>query len=322
MLTGWESDLETLASSSPSSTQSSIDEDEVNRRVAPCWSRFRHLFEARGFHLETCRDVQHYYGPTKCQHPSYYQSYGVDKLDEDALCPDPGLRENLFRGIRTSDGLKIMVKAVHLDSREFNVIRLLSTPPLRDDPMNHCIPVLALLAVPEEALGFIVMEEWSSQLVSVTPCSFRLFLAALRQCIEHAVFMHRHQIAHLDISLRNLLTDYKGHYAYIDFELSRCFNGTPCPRVHGLRGTEIPPEAERGELYDPYKADVWAMAILILRACKLTGYSQLEVMEFVRPLLVDNPHQRPTMQAALYAFDRMAASIDQEQLELTCPAQS
>lgn len=35
--------------------------------------------------------------------------------------------------------------------------------------------------------------------------------------------MHAHGVAHLDISLRNILTDFEGHYAYIDFETSRLY---------------------------------------------------------------------------------------------------
>ena len=78
--------------------------------------------------------------------------------------------------------------------------------------------------------------------------------------------MHAHHVAHLDVSLRNILTDYKGHYACIDYELSTRFDGIACPRVCTPRGTEIPPELERGECSDPYKVDVYALGILILRA--------------------------------------------------------
>ena len=35
--------------------------------------------------------------------------------------------------------------------------------------------------------------------------------------------MHAHGVAHLDISLRNILTNFEGHYAYIDFETSRLY---------------------------------------------------------------------------------------------------
>lgn len=66
-----------------------------------------------------------------------------------------------------------------------------------------------------------------------------------------------------------MLTDFRGHYAYIDFELSRRFDGIPCPRICGYKGTEVPPECERGEPADPYKIDVWALAILMLRALQV-----------------------------------------------------
>lgn len=81
--------------------------------------------------------------------------------------------------------------------------------------------------------------------------------------------MHKHRIAQLDISLRNILTDYKGHYACIDYELSRRFDSDRIPRVHGARGTEIPPELEAGEYSDPFKVDVFALGVLLIRATKV-----------------------------------------------------
>ena len=105
-------------------------------------------------------------------------------------------------------------------------------------------------------------------------------------------FMHAHDIAHLDISLRNILTDFRGRYAFIDFETSRVFpvplptprspalrsSGRPTsieltlrgPRIRGVHGTEDPPEVESGEESDPFKVDIWALAVVILRACKVS----------------------------------------------------
>lgn len=47
--------------------------------------------------------------------------------------------DRLFRGTRLLDGKRFIVKAVHVCSREHQVISALSRPPLRDDPMNHII---------------------------------------------------------------------------------------------------------------------------------------------------------------------------------------
>ena len=53
--------------------------------------------------------------------------------------------------------------------------------------MKHIfyLAVLDLFDNPEDQIAFIVMEEWSSQLIPDSgPCCLRLFLASLRQCIE------------------------------------------------------------------------------------------------------------------------------------------
>jgi len=310
---------------SPSSSDSSFDEDEVNRRITPCWGNYRNILKSRGFRLDTVRDVKEFYKLRLQLHPSEHappiSGYlrACEKSDDDALCPDAGLPDNLFRGSRICDGRKIMVKAVHIYSREYDVIRLLSVPPLRYNPMNHTIPVLDLLEIVDDELVLIVMEEWSPQLLTDTPCCLRLFLGALRQCIEHAVFLHMNHIAHLDISLRNLLADYEGHYAYIDYELSRRFHGVTNPCLSGYRGTEVPPECERGERADPYKVDVWALGVLILRACKLTGYYVPELMQVVKPMLNEVPHYRPSIRYVLQAFDRMVSMIGEHRLQSTCP---
>ncbi|KAK7019350.1 MAP/microtubule affinity-regulating kinase 4 [Favolaschia claudopus] len=257
---------------SPSSTASSFDDNDE---------------EEEEFNLrDTVADAISFYtcsGEGKV--PDFFLLKHSGAVKDD-LCPDAGLVRlsdtllwfihyrfggslTIYFGERDlATGQRVVIKAVHLHSREFAVIRFLSSPMLRDDPMNHCIQV------EEEDLGFIVMEQWSSQLIDdEVPCCLRLFLAALRQCIEHCVFMHRHRVAHLDISLRNLLTDYKGHYAYIDYGVGKSAVLTTLSpaRFPLLRATEVPPECASfgGDCPDAFKADVWALAVLILRACKV-----------------------------------------------------
>jgi serine/threonine protein kinase len=80
--------------------------------------------------------------------------------------------------------------------------------------------------------------------------------------------MHSHYVTHLDVSLSNILSNSTGSYAYIDFELSRRFQPGMIPLVRCARGTELPPECERGEDCCPFKVDIWALGVIILRACK------------------------------------------------------
>ncbi|PPQ83325.1 hypothetical protein CVT25_003964 [Psilocybe cyanescens] len=306
---------------SPSSSDSSVDEEELNRRVKPFWPKYQATFRSRGFHLDTVRDVMLFYkqqaakaGPSTPRRPFCSQA---EFQGDDALCPDAGLPDNLFRGIRISDSKRVVVKAVHAGSREYSIVYKLSQPPFRNDPMNHTIPVLDQFKIPEDDMAFIVMEEWSSNLIaSLGPCCMPRFLSALRQCIEHAAFLHKHRIAHLDISLMNLLTDYHGRYAYIDYELGRNFDNLS-PLIYNYRGTELPPESENGTGIDPYKVDVWALGVLILRACKLTGFWIPELMFVIKPMLDEEPNRRPSSWNALHAFDKVVTSLGYR-LESSC----
>ncbi|KZT26367.1 hypothetical protein NEOLEDRAFT_1063544 [Neolentinus lepideus HHB14362 ss-1] len=319
-----DSDSESL--SSPG-TSRSFDEDEINTRLSPYWPKYQVLLECKGIHLDTYGDVQEFYKQhcvgqkpenlheITCQ-AGYINAFRCN--DSDALCHDPGLPDNLFRGTRVMDGLKVIVKAVHRLSRELDMMRCLSSPPLRDDPTNHTIPVHDVIEVPCDNMAFIVMEEWHSLLVIDPPCCLRKFLCAIRQCIEHVVFLHRNHIAHLDISMRNLLTDNNGRYGYIDYELSRRFENVPNPVICGHRGTEVAPELENGECGDPYKADVWALGIFLLRGCELTGYGTPELTSFVaKKMLTPCPDERPSAAAALKAFDAMIPCIGEDRLRMS-----
>ncbi|KII88468.1 hypothetical protein PLICRDRAFT_41629 [Plicaturopsis crispa FD-325 SS-3] len=310
----YESDSDSEASSS---SCTSIDDDEVNGRATPCWATCRNILHARGYALDTCRDVKEFYHrhwsdqeralEASRATSGYYRA--CSSHDDNALCKDAGLPDTLFRGSRIQDGMRVVIKAVRLRSRELDVVRFLSTPPIRHEPMNHCIPVLDVIEIPEDDLGIIVMEEWSAPLMADTPCCMRLFLGCLQQIIEHIAFMHQNMIAHLDLSLVNILTDGQGHYATIDYELSRRFHDALDPRIHGGRSTEMPPEFERGECCDPFKVDIWTLAVLILRVMKLQGLCLPELIRLTGPMLAEDAKTRPTAAQVLDAFNRIVSTM-------------
>ncbi|TFK29965.1 hypothetical protein FA15DRAFT_663277 [Coprinopsis marcescibilis] len=313
----WDSDIDTLPSPSGSS-EASLDDDDVNCRLKPYWSKYHCLFNARGFHLETVRDVKAYYcrlqqAPIHHSIASILETKDGSSRDQE-LCPDPSLPDNLFRGRRICDGRPFIVKAVHSHSREHEAIRFLSHSPLRDDPRNHTIPVLDIFECYEDRVAFLVMEEWSSHLLSdYDPYCLDVFLSVMRQAIEHVAFMHQHRLAHLDISIRNLVTNCKGQCAFIDFELSRKYDSVANPRIQGYRATEVPPECETREGCDPFKIDVWALGVLILRVCKLGGFHVPELLQLTRPMLNDIPEHRPPMHTVLETYDRMLGPLRQRQ---------
>lgn len=324
MAVSWDSETESYDECSSTCSDSSFDEEDVNRRIKPYWPKYRSLFEGRGFQLDTVRDAREYY--RRVEEKSAAQFLFHDSIssvlcseegssNDDELCPDAGLPDNLFRGVASASGKKFVVKAVHYLSREYQVVKMLSSPPLRDNPMNHTIPILDLFECPcpLDPTAFIVMEEWSSQLIpeSGGPCCLKVFFEAIRQCIEHAAFMHQNRIVHLDISLRNLVTDFKGHYAYIDFELSRYYQDVPNPRIFGHEATEVPPECDSGKCCDPFKVDVWALGVLLLRTCKVMEFDIPELVEFTAPMLNLVPEKRPLLQDVLGSFDAMVSKVYQ-----------
>ncbi|EEB91922.1 hypothetical protein MPER_09647 [Moniliophthora perniciosa FA553] len=61
-------------------------------------------------------------------------------------------------GLRTTDGKRVVIKAVMRRSRELDIIQFLSSPSARSHSMNHCIPVLDIIE--DDEIAFIVMEQW------------------------------------------------------------------------------------------------------------------------------------------------------------------
>ena len=173
-------------------------------------------------------------------------------------------------------------------------------------------------------LSFIVMEEWASQFIPPEqPHTLRSCLNSLRYCIEHIAFMHNHCFAHLDISLRNVLADYNGRCAFIDYETSRRFCQPPVgeggdPRsgvlVYQLRAAEVPPEVEQGHPTSPYAMDVWALGILMSEACTSAGYDVPELRPVINGMLEPQWERRPSAEMVLRRFERAIMNVPEERL--------
>ena len=95
---GWGSNLDNSLPS-PSSSTSSVDDDDANRRITPHWPTYSNTFLSRGFRLDTVRDVKAFYSCRSQSQPAtsldgpiipgYLRAY--ECTGDDTLCPDPGL---------------------------------------------------------------------------------------------------------------------------------------------------------------------------------------------------------------------------------------
>jgi len=163
------------------------------------------------------------------------------------------------------------------------------------------------------------MEEWSSQFAPPEqPYTLQSYLNSLRHCIQHIAFMHTHRFAHLDISVRNVLTDYDGRYACIDYEMSRQFCRPPVevegdPRssvlIYHSKAAEVPPEVEKGHLTSPYAMDVWALGMLMSKAIASTGYDVPELRSITKGMLEPQWERRPSAKVVLRRFEEAILNV-------------
>lgn len=101
-------------------------------------------------------------------------------------------------------------------------------------------------------------------LASLTPPHVPLALIRVffEQVVKGLAFLHQHGVAHTGIAPDHLLVSPEGLVRIANM-VSACFCA-PGKRLHELRGTmhTVAPEVLRGEAYDPFLADAWALGVV------------------------------------------------------------
>ncbi|KAJ7234881.1 kinase-like domain-containing protein [Mycena haematopus] len=218
---------------------------------------------------------------------------------------------------------EVMIKAVPPGSLEAQILERLVSPPLRQHPENHTIPVMSILHC--DRATFLVQARWGSWWLSHFPCTLS-FWAGVQACqlLEGLAFMHEHGIVHGDIYVCNIVCNFGSsrtrpapcrvfeafkqspnyRVAFIDFGQSLQFDSIgphqiPCPRP--LRGP--PPECRAPELeqcptYDPFSADVFSLARLLLDLNPPVPIPP-DYQTLVDDMTDVNPSARPSARVAL-----------------------
>ncbi|KAG1843659.1 hypothetical protein F4604DRAFT_1596655, partial [Suillus subluteus] len=229
---------------------------------------------------------------------------------------------------RVSDGAFVMLKAVRRGDHPFEVeiARYLTSIPL--DPMNHCVPILDVLHVPDEERDIIVMP----LLRCFSDPPFETFgeaVECIRQLFEGLYFMHKNHVAHRDCMDLNIMMDpkplfidsfhpFRSHrtrdlkgnprhysrtqrptmYFFIDFGLSRRYDPSVTnplePVIFG--GDKTVPEFKSLKPQNPFPTDVYYIG----HAIQETFLDEYNGFDFIEPLILDmvqeNPSLRPTME--------------------------
>ncbi|KDN34740.1 hypothetical protein RSAG8_12182, partial [Rhizoctonia solani AG-8 WAC10335] len=237
---------------------------------------------------------------------------------------------------RIRDEQQVMIKIVIPTSQgegadEYAVLRHFSTPPLKDDPSNHVVPLIDSFPIPGVAAGiFIVMP----LLGAYDRPPFRDLAEIhdfLQQLFDGACFMHANYVAHCDIASANILMDsgplyeepfhpfhqtqsidvqrfiypkykrsQKGtRYYIIDLGYAKWFQDKNSPRTAtGLHAREPAPEQAGGSPYDPFAVDVYQLGTMIHKDF-VENFNQLRFLSLlVNEMTQHNPTKRPNIKTA------------------------
>ncbi|KAF9015813.1 hypothetical protein BDZ89DRAFT_1166584 [Hymenopellis radicata] len=197
-----------------------------------------------------------------------------------------------------------------------------SAPERKDDPQNHCVPVWDVLQSPfDQESQIIVMP----RLYPIDQPKFDTVgeaIDAIRQTFEGLEYMHRHHVAHKDISILNIMMDARdlyphGHHPVHVWATLATLALPNISPVHtsGLGTTSSTSTGRNGTIhyypenrhnrrgfFNPFPADVYALASVLTDPDDL-ALSCYPPLRFLRPLwdqmLQKNPELRPTMGEAL-----------------------
>ncbi|KAJ7760953.1 kinase-like domain-containing protein [Mycena metata] len=130
----------------------------------------------------------------------------VPFLCEDAI---PLAATQIVDAIRVEDGasvaLKLISKSVHPEEAE--IFEYFSTPELRADPRNHCLPLLDTLSPPDDEDKLIFVMKLMRKYDSPRFDTFGEVMEFFRQMFEGMQFMHHHRVAHRDGNSNNIMMD-------------------------------------------------------------------------------------------------------------------
>ncbi|KAH9921526.1 kinase-like domain-containing protein [Epithele typhae] len=240
---------------------------------------------------------------------------------------------------RISDRALVIFKKVKTESEEVKLATYLSSEPLRQDPNNHCVPILDVIVDEEDpAVSFLVMP-YLRHINDPLFDTVGSILDCIGQLLRGLVFLHSHNIAHRDCAYKNLMFDATAMYTqgfhpvtlitlpdnvsrfapysqrsqvgatyyFTDFGISTRFAPDEQNRlVTGMDGLDQElPELSDDVPYDPFKADVFILGNMI-RTRLHYKYRNVDMIEpLMASMIHPNPRRRPTAKQALERFEKI-----------------
>ncbi|KAI9451694.1 kinase-like domain-containing protein [Lactarius psammicola] len=244
---------------------------------------------------------------------------------------------------RISDGKQVMLKNVPPEEgpHELSITRYFSSPGLRGDSRNHCVPLLELIDTTD-----IKLDKRLMVMPFLRPFdhprfqTFGEFVAFFMQICEGLQFMHQRNVAHRDCTVNNIMfdpsrmypkgyhptqinrsRDFKGRakeytrtdrpprYYLIDFGLSRRYSSRNVVDEPLLGGDRTAPEHLRGRRCNPFPTDIYHLGNLVREQflMKCNGFEFMQ--ELVDAMTDESPERRPIIEEVIERFDHIRDSL-------------
>ncbi|KAJ7583125.1 kinase-like domain-containing protein [Mycena floridula] len=264
-----------------------------------------------------------------------------------SICP---LYWAAIDAIRLKDGQKVVLKITFDYTKEQEILQTFSEPPFRNNPQNHCVPVLDTIEFPRKRFKIVVLPFLMS--VFGRPHCMHEVIDFMRQILQGLEFMHDYNIAHRDISALNImmtsshipserlrhfssdLDEYslesgllapgeprqhpcqvsRLRYFFIDFGLSDEYSdGQEQARTTGIVGQiKATPELSDDVPYNPFKSDIVQLGTVFKNLFPLRSPDLHDFDVLMDRMTETKWEDRPGAKEALELFEDIVSSMPAE----------
>ncbi|EKM49909.1 uncharacterized protein PHACADRAFT_154561 [Phanerochaete carnosa HHB-10118-sp] len=256
--------------------------------------------------------------------PPLYENYAVKRP----------VRTNIMDATRISDGKLVMIKAGPTKAEEFKMILRLSTPELRADPRNPCVPMLDhFVDIHDDQISYIVTPFFRrfddppfQTFQEILDCIDALLNVCSADCARENVVIDAAALYPQGFhpSQLDMLPDLSGpapvlkrsqspcRYYFFDYEQSLYIPVDVSPKIAPCWfgwDSNIPEVEFSGRPYDPFKADVWLLGRVISReiCCEWSGFDFAFSVSMA--MASDDPALRPDPASCLAAWKDVSSKI-------------
>jgi serine/threonine protein kinase len=194
------------------------------------------------------------------------------------------------------NGTAVILKMAHFGSDEPTLLQYLSKI---KSPHNHTIPLLRTFDL--DVGKFITVPQYMPLDLGLGLGKFDGKAADFtKQLIEGVGFLHRHDVAHLDIKPQNIVITPHNWLCIIDFDIAvkvkdadyliSSWCGTPqwmAPEIGDRDGPR--------RLYSPIRADIWSCGQVVMYLASRSGGEERRLKALAQTLSNPDPQLRPLL---------------------------